>query len=201
MGKVAICNVALGRLGHDRPIVSMSEQSRESELCNILYDDALDRCLESAEWSFSKRRKLLAEVAGTPPQPWGYQYALPAGAVRGLWIENTLKCGASRPDQDIPFTIELDPDNETKILYTDERGVCLVYQVRVTNTDLFSGLFRSLLSWELALDLRGPIAGKKVKIQEITQPLELDRQRAIALDFSSETEVPEPGGPGVAARQ
>lgn len=201
-GVVGICNAALGRLGHDKPIKAMTEGSREAELCNTLYPDALDRALETAPWSFAKRRKALTEVASiTLPPMWAYGYHVPDELVRGLWIEGAKKNLESRPDEDIPFTIEIHPTINQRILYTDEEDACLVYAFRQENTALFSGLFRSYLSWELAMDLRGPIAGKKIRHQDIAEALELAQQTALKFDFESEVEPQEPDAAAIAARQ
>lgn len=74
--QVAICNMALVRLGQQR-ISSLSDSDVNAEMCSLYYEQTRDELLSSYEWSFAVERKELAEVAGDNFTDFDYKYALP----------------------------------------------------------------------------------------------------------------------------
>ena len=84
---VDMCNIALGRIGVDRTIASLSEASKEARNCRRVYPLCRDEVLERMPWSFAARVAPLAQLLEATLLPsWGYQYALPPDAVRILEV-------------------------------------------------------------------------------------------------------------------
>lgn len=171
--EVDICNVALGYLGDDATVASLSppEGSAQAAHCARFYPIARDSLLEMHSWGFATKRSSLALLAATPPSPWAYQYAQPADALNLLAIlapdatDDTstalvpfggIACagiGAYTPQ---PFTEEIN-DTGASVIYTNQQYAVLRYTALMSDTTKFSPLFTEALAWLLASKLAGPV--------------------------------------------
>jgi hypothetical protein len=85
--KLDVFNMAMYHVGTREDIASVDEQSREAEVCRLLYDRVRDHVLRSAYWDAAKgyaRLALLVErddtvawVATDTEPGWRYAYAAP----------------------------------------------------------------------------------------------------------------------------
>lgn len=151
---VDICNLALGHLGDEATVSSISppEGSAQAEHCARFYPVARDVALVAHAWNFATRRIALAAVTNTVDS-WAFAYAVPTGY---LAILSVLK-PESTDDTDIQdFVIESTGAGD-EILYTNVDLAVARYIVRVVDTAKFSPLFVSATSWLLASYLAGPI--------------------------------------------
>lgn len=153
---IGICNIALSRLGNSRTINSLQEQSKEANLCSLHYDDALDEVLSDFDWNFATKRVALADT-GLPPPDWQFAYRYPTDCMR---ISNILVPGMRNPPERmrIEYFVGSDSDGTGKLIYTDQPEAWLMYVSRVTDPNMFDGLFRSALSWKLASEIGMPLA-------------------------------------------
>lgn len=177
--EVDICNLALGHLGDNATVASISppEGSAQAEHCARFYPIARDSLLEMHFWNFSMRRINLAPLEATWPE-WKYGYALPNDVLNVIAVmppdanddyasrfvpsdtpqfahnySPVIAAGRYTPQ---PYTIEVLADGQ-HILYTNQENAMLRYTAYVSDTTVFSPLFTMALSWHLASMLAGPI--------------------------------------------
>ena len=165
---VEICNLALGHIGSDANIASISppDGSVESGYCARYYPLARKLTIALAQWSFATTRKALAEVDNNS-NVWQFAYAQPADCVKPYRI---LKAGATNEQDGASFTIE------GGVIYTNEPEAKLVYTRDITDATKFSPEFISALSWMISSYLAGPI----IKGNEGANAAVKLRERAIA---------------------
>lgn len=177
--EVDICNLALGHLGDNATVASLDppEGSAQAEHCARFYPIARDSLLEMHPWGFATKRAKLALLSSAWPE-WEYCYAQPNDALNLLVIMppdatndyteffgNPNSYGVTSNYAPVvsaggyvtqPFSSEA-LDDETNVIYTDQKDAVLRYTSRVTDTTKFSPLFVTVLSWHLASMLAGPI--------------------------------------------
>jgi hypothetical protein len=177
--EVDICNLALGHLGDNATVSSISppEGSAQSEHCARFYPIARDALLELHNWNFSMRRVNLAEIENPWPE-WKHAYVLPGDSINIIAVmppeanddyasrfvptdtpdfahnySPVIAAGRYSPQ---PFSVEISTDGN-HVLYTNQEKAMLRYTCYVTDTTSFSPLFVMSLSWQLASMLAGPV--------------------------------------------
>jgi len=203
--EVDICNLALGHLGDNATVSSISppEGSAQAEHCSRFYPIARDALLEMHYWNFTMRRVNLAEVTNSWPE-WKHAYALPADSINIIAVmppdayndystkfvptdtpgfahnySPMIAAGRYVPQ---PFSVETMADG-SGVIYTDQEKAMLRYAAYVTDTTLFSPLFVMTLSWQLASMLAGPI------IKGDAGSAEAKRCTQMAMGYLSQAEV------------
>lgn len=147
IGSVQIANMALSHVGAKSSIEALSESSPEARQANLWYDHCRLQVLEASDWSFARKRLLLALHGEAPPTGiWAYRYQYPADCIFARRIVNPI----SKSSDQVPFDIEVDSTGETKTILTDSEEAVLIYTKDVSNPTLFSNLFVDALSHLLA---------------------------------------------------
>jgi len=174
--EVDICNVALGYLGDDATVASLSppEGSAQADHCARFYPISRDSLLDMHGWSFATRRASLALLAETPPSPWRYAYAQPTDSLDLLAIlapdaqddysTGLIQYGSRLASPELgvgnytpqTFTSEIDGSG-AQVIYTNQQNAVLRYVAQVTDPTKFSPLFTEALCWLLASKLAGPV--------------------------------------------
>lgn len=172
--EIDICNTALGYLGDDANVSSLSppEGSAQAFYCARFYPIARDALLEMHPWSFATKRASLALLSEIPPSPWAYVYQQPSDALNFISIlapdaqddNSTGYAGTAGnwcgPGPGLytpqPYTSEID-SNGVEVIYTNQQYAVLRYTALVSDPTKFSLLFCESLSWLLAAKLAGPI--------------------------------------------
>ena len=151
---VAICNMAIGRIGQSNFIDALSEASLQANVCNIFYETCRDMALVDGHWNFATGRVVLADL-GTPPTNWLYRYGLPTDCLSARYL---VVPGLRTPlvKDRIPFDVA--EENDARVLYTDQEEAELVYIKRQENPNLFSPQFNSALAWLLASNIAMPLS-------------------------------------------
>lgn len=146
--QVDIGNLALSNFGQDANISDFAEQSVEAELCRRFYPIARDELLEEYNWTFARKRALLAALVNDRTDVL-YKYARPADCLRERRV---------LPDG---YTSDLDDEvefqREANVIYSDAALATLVYTFNLTDTTRFSPLFVTALSFRLSSYIIGPI--------------------------------------------
>lgn len=152
---VQICNMAILRVG-GKSISSLTENSREAEICNVFYASCRDQVLSGFPWNFSKKQEALALLAAAPPTNWAYAYALPVGCLK---VISVVVPGARvvRSREAIPFSVGTYAG--VRALLTDMPDAELEY-IAAVEESFFTPAFESCLAWRLASELAGPLFGK-----------------------------------------
>ncbi len=139
---VSVVNVALTRLGQ-RTIASLTENTREAQAINAIFDDILELVLALHPWNAATTRFRLPKLA-TPPV-WGPSNAfqLPGDFLRLV-----------RTDfQEEHFRVERDT------LISDLDDVDVEYIAKVTDMNLLGPAFRMAMSARLSYELAPKLAG------------------------------------------
>lgn len=154
MTKVEICNIALGRIGRQASITSLTENSAEAKACARIWEVTRKALLREFTWGFSRKVALLALSTETIPG-WGYLYAYPSDCLQALRIFN--EAGASYKGEQEKWDV-LTVGNSTFIA-CDVDTAYLEYTCDKSDTDDFTAQFIDCLAWKLAFELSMPLVG------------------------------------------
>lgn len=154
---VAICNLGLIRVGHDRAIQALApdETSKAANLCAMLYEPMRDKVLRAFAWPFANRYTTLNLVETSPNTDWGYSYRWPSDCIRPLKIATS---GGRIFDMLNPAPYEIGSDTTGKLIFTDQASAVLKYTVRFTDPSLFDADFVDTMGWLMAYELASPMA-------------------------------------------
>ena len=148
--EVAICNLALRRLGAD-PITALTDNTDRARACALAYPDTRDRLLDEIRPNFAVLFLGLAQVVAVPLYGYGHAYQLPPTVVRVLDIDE---------EEDWPWS------RQGSLLLTDKPAVNARCVVRVTDPTQCSPLFTAALVCQLAADLAFSITKNHTLEQE-----------------------------------
>lgn len=211
---VDICNIALGRIGVDRTITSLSEASKEARNCRRFYDLCRDEVLERMPWSFAARTAPLARLPDAVLLPnWAYQYAVPVDAVKILEVVPAGSVGEAssyygdccepwappRPARN-PFRRGVSADGAVAAILSNVPDAYAVYTARVENTAIYSTLFVSMLADRLAMELAMPMTVDPRWFGVAQQRFAASMMEASSRDFEQNTRERDPTAPSILAR-
>jgi len=166
--EVAICNMALSRIGISVSIASLDEASVEAQLCNQWYETARDATLYDFDWPFASKRTTLGLVEENPNDDWHYAYRLPADCLRARrLVDGTALIGEDGPEY------EISGDDSGGLLYTDEAEAILLYIRSVTNPAFFPPGFALALAWRLAVEIAPALSRKESVLNTCWQAYQL----------------------------
>lgn len=212
---IDICNLAVGRVGVDKTIVSLTEASKEARLCSRFYALARDEVLERAPWPFAVRAKALQPMTVAELVPgWGYAYATPADAASILEVVpageignvvgyyTTDCCGpwnALRQSR-YAFRRALSDDGTVPVVLSGVEDAYAVYVSKVTNTAAFPAMLVSLIADRLAMEIAMPLTGDPRWFQVAQQRYAAAFIDTASRQYEQETRGPDAMPPSIAAR-
>ena len=163
---VELVNEALAVLGAEPITTLTAEDSPTAATALTLYQPTLDRLLAEFPWRFATKRLVLSQDAETPPDPWSYQYTLPAATIRVI-----------RTDQDVEnFDLYRDDSDGTRKLYSNRSAVTADVVVSITDPGLLPAHFEEALVARLAERLAMPVTRRV----DFWQVLKADALRAVS---------------------
>ncbi len=152
LSSVQIANLALGKIGADSTIESLTENSAEANIVNLWFEHSREQTLSAFNWQFARKREALATHADDPPGEWAYRYVYPADCLIMRHIQLLVKT-----DDPIPFDIEL--SSGTKSILTDLTDAIAIYTIDTTDTFLYTPwfieTFATIIGGHIALSLTG----------------------------------------------
>lgn len=187
-----IANMALSHVGARGTIESLNEQSVEALTCRIWYDLSRTTSLEAHDWSFAKKKVVLALDGDDPPIDWLYRYEYPADCLvarqivipSGMVYYNFSRDGfrdyINSPDA-YPFAVELNTLN-MKTIVTDVPEATLHYTRNVTDTSSYSSHFALTMSYSLASMIAFKLTGKMATKQAMEQMFLFSVRSAAGID-------------------
>ncbi len=173
--KVDIYNLTLAHIGLPA-IEATTDNSKEADAINRVYNQLLEEVLEEADWSFARITVALAEHTVDPPGDWAYRYGYPPDCIRAREL---VVANSRRMDAPLPFSIELLPDGSDKTILSDTAAAELRYTTLITNTTFFDSLFVGTFSWRIAVEIALPLTKKREMWQAATAQYQLLKVRAI----------------------
>lgn len=193
--ELEIYNLALGAIGTRTSVSSLTENSREREVCGLWYDITRDTILRAAWWPSVKkwaRLALLAErtnfnddwVDTNPGPQWTFAYALPSDMIAPRHLSTYGR-----------FTIELyspTSGSEVKALMTDDESPILQYSKRQKLVQMWDESLAMAVVYGLAANIAMPLTGKfevALKMQEQANALVFRAREAVANDQVNQYET------------
>lgn len=150
---ILVGNTALLRIGCRTIANIATEQSREAESIQMLFESELRATLRDFPWKFAKRyAQTLTRVGGTSTvsvnPDWQYSYRLPTDYVAARRL---VTLGTGRTFNASPQLWEVGSDATGGLLFTDELIPLLEYTARIACVVLRGDdLFKDALAWRLA---------------------------------------------------
>jgi len=193
--EVAICNLALARIGVAQPIQSIDppEDSTPAALCAVMFDDARDFVLADWPWPFALTTAAMTLQAEDPTPEWSFSYRRPADCLRVLRVPLGVRRGDAAP-------MAVGRDSAGGLIYCDVVDATLEYVQQVTDPVQFPPSFASALAWRLAWELAVPLS----RTQELRAAAEAgylrDLAKAQATAMSELTADPEQDSEFIRAR-
>lgn len=153
---VELVNEALTRIGADTISSLEAEESPTAAIATSLYQPTVDRLLSEFPWRFATKRVQLSRLAAAPPDPWTYQYALPAGTLRVIRTDQRRE----------NFDLYRADDTGNRVLYSDRSEVWADVVVSIEDGGLFPAHFEEALVAKLAATLAMPIT-RRFDVREV----------------------------------
>lgn len=187
--KTALCNLALSLLGNlgtitDFEIVVKGVVNTKELTCDLWYDVTRELMLEMTMPNFSKARRSVARVVGTPPFPFGQEYEYPTDCLKVLGI------GAIE-DKANTYSIESSSKGSSLSIYTDifyEDGLPLRFIKNITDVTAMTPAYKISFAWflagHIALTLTQDVNKAKL-IQQI-----MSEKLALVSSLSSQENLP-----------
>lgn len=168
--KVQICNIALARLGASR-ITSLTDNTAEAKLCNLLFNDIADLVMVEGSWSTTIRRASLNLTSNTPAFGYTSEFQLPTNpfCLKLLSI-NDVTPG----DED--YRIEGDK------LLANITSMKVRYIARITDTQSYGPFLTQAIISRLTAELAYSITGQANAAERWMQQYELDVRKGLAND-------------------
>ena len=186
--EVGICNSGLIKIGGTR-ITSLTEGSKNADLCVEQYAKVRDAELRGHTWNFAKERVKLAQISGTPVSGFDNHYQLPSDWLRTIAVYN------NDADQGgLKYEIKGD-----RIL-TDAVDAYLVYVKKITDPNEMDAGFREMLAYRLAAELAIPIAQSGSLHDRMLRGYSVALRRAKSADAIEDYPEQFPSSPWVTAR-
>jgi hypothetical protein len=211
---VDICNFALGRIGVDRTILALSENSKEARNCRRFYPLCRDEVLERVPWPFAVRVQALAQLPAATLLPgWSYQYAtptdcltmlevVPSGEVASVsgYYQNCDGPWAAPRKPAYAFRRALSVDGTLPIVLSSLPDAYGIYVSRVDNTAAYSTLLVSCIADRLGMELAMPMTGDPRWFQVCQQRYQAAFIDSASRQFEQKTDGPAADAPAIRAR-
>ncbi len=173
--QVAICNMALVRLGQQR-ISSLTDTSAAAEVCDVYYEQTRDELLNSYEWSFAVARKQLSAISGDNLSNFDYKYALPTDYL-------TVRTQISSEDYS---DIEDDWRIEGKYLLSDLSPNYIKYIKQVKTASDLPHLFVEAFYLKLATKMVSKLTQDKTLLRNLFREFAIAMRNAEAIIGSND---------------
>ncbi len=145
---IAICNLALARIGQGVAIASLTEASEAAVQCAALFPVVRDGLLRDWLWPFAVRRVVLALVETDPTADWSYSYRLPVDCLRARELVDQPR--------DTPWVIE--GDDAGGLLLCSVADAALRYTAQITDVNRWPIDVADALAWRLGMELAPVLA-------------------------------------------
>jgi len=150
---IEICNEALIAIGEDT-IISLSDNNKPARLLTRLYERSRDQLLRAHLWNFATKRKALAQNSVTVSFQYTYEYQLPTDFIRLVDIDASLDY------------IEPDYTIEGHAVLCDYDSLKIKYIYQVTDPNIMTADFRTLLSAFLGMKLAIPLTDNRSRYND-----------------------------------
>lgn len=154
--KTDIANMALGHLGHSKPIANIdTDRSAEGNAVRTFFDISLKETLRDFAWPVASKYRDLDLVEENPNTEWGYSYRYPSDCVTFKKIIS----GKRQDTTDSKIEYEIGGDDQGSLIFTDQPEAVGKYTKFMDNTALFPVDLVMALSFRLAAHIAPSVTG------------------------------------------
>lgn len=195
---LSVYNQALSASHAKGRLASLSENSREREVCELWYGSVRKLVQEAAYWPGCKAVDHLALISsrtegtwssGQPAPPYSFKYALPANYLRAWHLASYM-----------PFDIYYDNSISRNVLVTDDAEALLFYALDQEEVGAWTPGQVMATVYGLAAHIVGPLSGERFLIQKNLQMANTQLQDAKAMSYNSSQQVLQSIPPQLMAR-
>lgn len=149
--QVAICNIALSHLGNRARVASIAppDGSVEADLCSTFFVPVLNELVEMADWSFARKRVLLALMPTIDSDVWSYAYTRPSDCL----LERRIVSGNQTVSEEDSATFVVEGD----LIFTNQENAKLIYTRYLTDVSILPPGAVTAFGYLLGSYLAGPI--------------------------------------------
>lgn len=182
-------NDALGQIGAAR-INAIDDGSPNANHCQTFYPSLRDSLLRSHHWNFAMQREALAQDAEAPAFEFAFSYTLPANLLK------ITEYNGAAPDTSTLALFEgirLARSRykiEGRKLLTNDGEVKIVFIARITDPNVWDGMFYQCVATSLASKLASAIPKDAKKAKEKLEEALLLWDQATAVDGQEGTVTP-----------
>lgn len=156
--QIDICNMALSHLGVSVEVQDLTtDRSAAAQALRRFYEPTRDEVLRDFDWSFARKREVLALVETDPNLDWTYSYRRPAEAVAIRSLPNDA--GIRQETLSSRTAFDEGSDDTGELIFADLTDAEVVYTFRETNTELYPPDFVAAFSLLLAARIGPRVAG------------------------------------------
>jgi hypothetical protein len=166
-----VYNQAMGKIGQQRVLTALGENSVERIQCDRYYEVARQASLRDWDWPFARKFDALVATTGTTnSSAWTYEYTYPTDCLAPRRIKSGEESTVPHPPnvERIPFEVAT-TSTGASVIYTNEASATLVYTFDVTDASGWTADFVDALGWKLAWYLAVSIAGSEKWAQSAAQ--------------------------------
>ena len=195
---VVIANMALDHIGEGKSIETLDQpDNEEAEKIRRWFDPSRIQTLQGFDWSFARKRLILASSDEPATIEWAFRYQYPVDCVSLRRLTNPW---GYVPD-DIPYTIETHPVRETKTILTNLDEAEAVYTFDFQNTSIMPMLFVESFALRLAMNIAYPLTQRRQLVLDLKQNFMDSVMAASAYSANESQEQPHRDAPWIRARQ
>lgn len=183
--KIDIANTALADLGVALVIQSFDEKSAQAQACRAQFTASVDVALERHNWSFARKRAVLADHPDGGTEDWAFRYVYPSDclALRGFVL----------PDKTIdlpPLELNAASDGSLSIL-TNWPSATAVYTFRQNLIQAWTPGFCDYVAAVLASRIAVRLTSKRALRQDMLELADLRFRQASAMNANEEVAGPD----------
>lgn len=150
--EVDLANDALSQIGGS-PITALDDGSTNANYCQRFYLPLLEANIRKHHWNFAMARVALAQVLPVPVFEFAYAYALPFDFLKLVEYSGANPNTETLALVDETFIVPSAYRIEGRTLVTNDGTVKIVYLKRVTDPNIWDGLFYQAMALALASKL------------------------------------------------
>ncbi len=177
-----LLNDALGQIGAS-PITAIDDGSLNANYCKRFYPALLDSLIRAHHWNWALKRIELAQDATAPLFGYAYSYTLPSDCLKVVEFN-----GANTSTTTLPLNIFF--KIEGRALLTNDGTVKIGYLSRVTDPNIWDGLFYQAIAAWLASKLASAITKDTRKGMELLAEAQSIFSEATSVDGQEGTVQP-----------
>lgn len=184
--QIAIYNLALNAIGARDDFSSLTEPSREVEVCNLWYGTVRDQILSAAPWPEVMHLQFLALLdeaddswqEGEPRRGYTYVYAVPSDCLRPRYIDDFSR-------------FLLTSRSGVRRLHSNKEEAVLVYTRREELVSIWSPDLQMAIAYGLASHICLPLSGKRSRARDLAERANAIMMQARVDAANSQTEMHE----------